>query len=91
VSVTIRLKRNGPYVIALEDADQVTIVDADGTTIIPEAGRSIALCRCGGSATKPFCDRTHRLNGFIGTSDSTASCPEPGVSPAPADTGATRE
>ena len=23
-----------------------------------------ALCRCGGSANKPFCDATHRRNGF---------------------------
>lgn len=67
MSITIRLKRNGPYVIAAEQASDVVIIDADGTTLIPEAGRSIALCRCGQSSTKPFCDRTHRESGFDGT------------------------
>jgi CDGSH-type Zn-finger protein len=67
VSITIRLKRNGPYVIAAEQAGDVVIVDADGTVLIPEADRSIALCRCGKSSTKPFCDRTHRDAGFDGT------------------------
>jgi CDGSH-type Zn-finger protein/ferredoxin len=27
----------------------------------------LALCRCGGSANKPFCDGTHRRNGFSGS------------------------
>jgi CDGSH-type Zn-finger protein len=67
VSITIRLKRNGPYVIAAEQAADVTIVDVDGNTILAEPGRSIALCRCGSSSTKPFCDRSHRDNGFDGT------------------------
>ena len=62
--ITIRVKRNGPYLIALEEAPNVVILDADGNALIPEAGRSIALCRCGGSATKPFCDKTHRDIGF---------------------------
>jgi CDGSH-type Zn-finger protein len=68
VTITIRLKRNGPYLIALDEADQVVVVDADGNSLAPEPGRSIALCRCGGSSTKPFCDGTHRRNGFIGSS-----------------------
>ncbi|MCL5258756.1 MAG: CDGSH iron-sulfur domain-containing protein [Firmicutes bacterium] len=31
------------------------------------AGENVALCRCGGSATKPFCDGSHRSNGFHAT------------------------
>jgi CDGSH-type Zn-finger protein len=27
----------------------------------------VAVCRCGGSARKPFCDGTHRDAGFDGT------------------------
>src|SRR5205814_216228 len=32
-----------------------------------EAKEVYLLCRCGGSANKPFCDGTHRKNGFDGT------------------------
>jgi CDGSH-type Zn-finger protein len=28
--------------------------------------RVMKLCRCGGSGKKPFCDGTHRTNGFSG-------------------------
>ena len=62
--ITIRVKRNGPYVIELPDAPRVRIVDAAGAELLPEPGRSIALCRCGGSGTKPFCDKSHRQIGF---------------------------
>lgn len=55
--------------IPADHASEVTVVDADGNTFVPEPGRSIALCRCGGSSTKPFCDGTHRRNGFVGTSE----------------------
>ena len=78
MTFTIRVKRNGPYVIALEDAPNVVILDADGNVCVPEAGRSIALCRCGGSATKPFCDKTHRQIGFCDPEVLQPITPEPG-------------
>ena len=77
VSVTIRLKRNGPYLIAAEDAAGVIILDADGTPVVPEPDRSIALCRCGNSSTKPFCDRSHRESGFDGSTRWTGCYPAP--------------
>jgi 3-phenylpropionate/trans-cinnamate dioxygenase ferredoxin subunit len=78
MSLTIRVKRNGPYVIALEDAPNVVILDGDGNILVPEAGRSIALCRCGGSATKPFCDKTHRRIGFCDPEAQQPVAPDPG-------------
>ena len=42
----------------------IRLIDADGDEYeIPE-GESIVLCRCGGSRTKPFCDKTHSKIGF---------------------------
>ena len=41
----------------------MTVVDAEGNAFaLPEG--PVALCRCGQSATKPFCDATHRDGGF---------------------------
>lgn len=31
---------------------------------IPRARRTVALCRCGLSSIKPFCDGTHKAAGF---------------------------
>jgi uncharacterized Fe-S cluster protein YjdI len=42
----------------------VRIVDADGNVLYE--GERAALCRCGGSSNKPFCDGTHKTNGFEG-------------------------
>ncbi|MFJ2145310.1 CDGSH iron-sulfur domain-containing protein [Glutamicibacter sp. NPDC087831] len=39
------------------------IVDAEGQSIEARKG-PVALCRCGGSAIKPFCDGTHKLMKF---------------------------
>jgi CDGSH-type Zn-finger protein len=59
MTVTIKIRENGPYLI---DGD-VTLVDANGTEV-PLTKK--ALCRCGGSTTKPFCDGTHSKIGFQG-------------------------
>ncbi len=51
--------RDGPYI--LRGAFELT--DQDGKEI--ETRRStIALCRCGRSQIRPFCDGTHKLTGF---------------------------
>lgn len=57
MSVTIRVKDNGPYLI---DGD-VKLTDMNGNEI-PLTKK--ALCRCGGSTMKPFCDGTHSKIGF---------------------------
>lgn len=59
---TVRLRRNGPYVI---DDPDVNVVDWNGVEH-PIQRRPVALCRCGASATKPFCDGAHARVGFQG-------------------------
>ena len=56
-NVTIRLRDNGPLVVE----GPFTLVDAAGTTFtIPADKPAVALCRCGQSANKPFCDGSHK-------------------------------
>ena len=62
--IRIRLRENGPIVIE-SDGDTPEIFDWDGVPYIVTR-TPIALCRCGGSAKKPFCDGSHRTNGFCG-------------------------
>jgi CDGSH-type Zn-finger protein len=66
--ITIKVRDNGPYSISNDDAAQVIITDAAGAVIThpnPKPGKGIALCRCGASVTKPFCDGTHTRIGFV--------------------------
>jgi CDGSH-type Zn-finger protein len=58
-AVTITPLENGPYLVK----GPVTVLDADGAEYQIERA-TIALCRCGGSTTKPFCDGTHSRIGF---------------------------
>ena len=58
--VTVRVRRNGPCVI---EGDDVRVVDSDGREVQPTK-LPVALCRCGASQTKPFCDRSHARIGF---------------------------
>jgi CDGSH iron-sulfur domain-containing protein 3 len=59
--VRIKVRENGPYLVT----GRVTLVDADGNPYA--VGENFVLCRCGGSHTKPFCDRSHKDNGFCAT------------------------
>ena len=59
--VVIKVRENGPYKVT----GPITLIDADGNEFeLPDDGKPIALCRCGGSKTKPFCDKTHSEIGF---------------------------
>lgn len=64
--ITITVRKNGPFRISAEDAVQVVLVDHEGNVIPPRAeGRPMALCRCGHSQAKPFCDASHKTCGFV--------------------------
>jgi CDGSH-type Zn-finger protein len=74
--VIITPKANGPLVIQ----GPVRIVTPDGRELaVPprkdgSPAEVVVLCRCGASAIKPFCDGTHKRNGFA---DTPPSAPAP--------------
>ncbi|HVP61321.1 MAG TPA: CDGSH iron-sulfur domain-containing protein [Myxococcaceae bacterium] len=71
----IAVSKNGPYLVEGEVplANQHIVTDEKGESVDWREGRSFptsakyALCRCGHSKTKPFCDGTHARIGFDGT------------------------
>ena len=58
--VEIKVRDNGPYKVT----GQVRLIDAEGNEFEVEGDRPIALCRCGQSQTKPFCDASHKGAAF---------------------------
>ncbi len=75
--VTVTVRANGPYKLV----GPVTIVDPDGRAFELPEGRAIALCRCGHSRNKPFCDSSHKRVGFVADD----SAPRVGPGPAASD------
>ena len=58
-NVEITVRANGPYLVR----GPITVKDPDGNAFTVQ-GEVVALCRCGGSTNKPFCDGTHSKIGF---------------------------
>ena len=58
-AVEIKVRDNGPYKVT----GPIRLVDVDGRAWELGEG-AVALCRCGRSQTKPFCDASHREEGF---------------------------
>ena len=62
--------RNGPLTVTpapngpLRVQGPLELVTGTGRTILRTT--ETYLCRCGGSANKPYCDGTHKRNGFVG-------------------------
>ncbi|BBE24417.1 hypothetical protein MN0502_33000 [Arthrobacter sp. MN05-02] len=50
---------NGPLLVR----GDFELVGADGEAL-PRTRRTVALCRCGASVLKPYCDGSHKLTGF---------------------------
>lgn len=71
----VKVQPNGPYVVSGSVPLRVKepIMSEHGepltwrTKEVTDQGAAYALCRCGGSANKPYCDGAHAANGFDGT------------------------
>jgi CDGSH-type Zn-finger protein len=59
----IQAERNGPYLVT--NVPRLSSHLGEPMRATPQ----MALCRCGGSATKPFCDGTHARIGFTDAKD----------------------
>lgn len=62
-TMKVTLLENGP--IKIEGVE--SFYDHDGTELPLREGKALFLCRCGASARRPFCDGTHKGNGFDGS------------------------
>ena len=68
--VKVLMIENGPLKVI---GDVEFIDDASGEPVAGGDAGTIFLCRCGGSENKPYCDGTHKRNGFVGTPAAAAS------------------
>lgn len=59
--VKISCRPNGPYLVDGE----IELYDPEGNRVDTSGKTKVALCRCGASTTKPFCDGTHSKIGFL--------------------------
>lgn len=59
-STTVQVMPNGPLIVQ----GTITVKLADGTETLKE--QRCALCRCGASNNKPYCDGSHAKAGFVG-------------------------
>jgi CDGSH-type Zn-finger protein len=59
--VKIVTRENGPLLVT----GPITLVDHEGNAFNLGDKQSVALCRCGASANKPFCDGSHKTCGFV--------------------------
>ena len=74
-NVRVTVSENGPYMVTgdIPLAKQTITTNAEDRSEAWQEGSAVAhretyaLCRCGASRTKPFCDGSHLKIGFVGT------------------------
>lgn len=62
MSVRITARPKGPLVV--ETDEPLEIHDGDGALRDVSGKKRVLFCRCGASASKPFCDGSHNRIGF---------------------------
>ncbi len=75
VDAKIQVTKDGPYIVTggVDLSEQWIVTNAAGESLDYREGKKYpvqpqyALCRCGQSASKPFCDGTHKKVHFDGT------------------------
>jgi len=71
---TVRVRPNGPLVIE----GPVKVIDQHGNSFPTNPAKPVvALCRCGQSSNRPFCDGAHNRCGFQSAEIAPAPAPEP--------------
>jgi CDGSH-type Zn-finger protein len=60
--VTITVRDNGPLLVS----GPVQVKDAEGNVFDLQGKETFALCRCGQTKNRPFCDGQHKVIGFQG-------------------------
>ena len=60
MAVVVKVLQDGP----LQVKGECEVQDAQGNVVPGRGGDTIFLCRCGQSASKPFCDGAHKRVGF---------------------------
>ena len=68
MSVTIKIRKDGPYLVE----GDFNLIDHEGNPVpytIKPGKTGLSLCRCGASTKKPFCDGTHSKIGFKGAEE----------------------
>ena len=74
-SVSVRVRADGPYIVSgsVPLRDRRPVMSEHGEPLtwqaeeVSDQGAVYALCRCGESSRKPYCDGTHTKLGFDGT------------------------
>ena len=65
--VTINCRENGPFLVT----GPAKVIDHAGNEFDLTGKETFALCRCGHSENRPFCDGSHKACGFVAAETAT--------------------